>query len=288
VHLAGLELRNPVPLTYFAKELANPDFAVQLHAPLVLALAALGGWRIARAEPRLGWVLAYLAVAAGGQALGYLDHHLEVDVWHLVPHEFQWHGQLAIAICAAVGSVHLGRSLADRLSWPGDARLGQLLWISGPLVAALAPAVPYVGLADVYLVDVVRVEQSRRPVVDWIRSSTAIDAVFASPPQLGYLTVAGLTGRKCVAVPLGHLNPGVDGARLLAELRVLLDTNDEQEFLTLARRHRVSHLMMVGSSPDFGRLLSRRLQWRCLEPVFGNHPRGPVIFEVRSPERTGG
>jgi hypothetical protein len=243
VHLVSLEMRNPVPLTYFAKELGNPDFALQLHAPLVLLLAGVGVWRIVRAERLLWWVLGYLAVAVVGQALAYLEHWLEIGVPYLLPHEFQWHGQLAIGICAA--------------------------------------ALPFFEVADAYMVDLRRVVDTRRVVVNWIRGSTPIDAVFACTPLDGYLTVAGLSGRKCVAVPLGHLNPSVEGGRLLAELQTLLETDDEQEFLALARRHRVSYLLMDGASPNGARRLTRLLRWRSLSPVFEDQRHGALVFEVR-------
>jgi hypothetical protein len=288
VHLVGLPKRNLVPLSYFANELANPDFALQLHAPLVLVLAVIGGWRIARTEWRGWWVLGYLVVAGVGQMLGYLDRWLGVDVPYLLPHEFQWHWQLAVGICAAVGVVHVGRALERRLPWPREPWVARLLWIGGPLVAALAPALPYLGVADAYLVDVRRVVDSRREVVEWMQTSTPIDAVIACTPQTGYLTVAGLTGRKCVAVPIGHLNPSVEGRLLLDELRTLLATDDEGEFLKLARRHRVSYLLIDTVSPNRALRLSQLLQWRSLRPVFENGDRTSLVFEIRgdNSERT--
>jgi hypothetical protein len=155
-------------------------------------------------------------------------------------------------------------------------------------VAALAPALPFLEVADAYMVDLRRVVNTRGAVVDWIRGSTPIDAVFACTPLDGYLTVAGLSGRKCVAVPLGHLNPSVEGGRLLAELQTLLETDDEQEFLALARRHRVSYLLMDGASPNGARRLSRLLRWRSLSPVLDDQRHGALIFEVRTTERGAG
>jgi hypothetical protein len=284
IHLLSLPRQNPVPLSYFAKELGNPDFALQLHAPLVLVLAAIGVWPIARSGKGAGWVLGYLAVAALGQSPAYLERWLEIGLPYLLPHEFQWHGQLAVGICAAIGLVHLGRSLARRLPWPREPWVAHLLWIGGPLVAALAPAMPFLDVADAYMVDLRPVVETRREVVDWIQSSTPIEAVFACPPLDGYLTVAGLSGRKCVAVPLGHLNPAADGRRLLSELQTMLETDDEQEFLTLARQHQVSYLLMDGASPNGARRLSRILRWRSLTPVFDDQRYGALVFELRATE----
>ena len=161
-----------------------------------------------------------------------------------------------------------------------------------PLLIPVGPGISDIAsileVADAYMVDLRRVVNTRGAVVDWIRSSTPIDAVFACAPQDGYITVAGLSGRKCVAVPLGHLNPSVEGGRLLAELQTLLETDDEQEFLALARRHRVSYLLMDGASPNGARRLSRLLRWRSLSPVLDDQRHGALIFEVSTTERGAG
>jgi hypothetical protein len=131
------------------------------------------------------------------------------------------------------------------------------------------------------MVDLRQVVEPRRAAVDWIRDATPIDAVFACTPLEGHLTVAGLCGRKCVAVPIGHLNPAVEGARLLEDLEEMLDTEDERSFLTLAGRHRVSYVLVHAGSAQGARRLTRYLGWRSLRPVFEDPGQGTLIFELR-------
>ncbi len=287
-HLLALPSRNSVPMRYIARELSNPDFALALHAPLVLPLAVVGAVAVARTLPRLWWVLGWLGVAVVGQSLGYLHGLLGLRVPYLLPHEFQWHGQLALGVCAAAGSVWLGRHLARRLAWPREPWVAQLLWVGGATVAALVPTLPYVAVADVYLVNVRQVAASHHEVVEWLQAATPIDAVIACEPQTCHLVVAGLAGRKCVAPPIGHLNPSVDGAALLADLRTMLATGDEDEFLELARHHRVDYLLMDGDAPDGARRLNQRLHWRSLELLLEARQRPTLVFKIAQDQVAGG
>ena len=64
--------------------------------PLWGALA-IRDWR------QQGWLATWFALGTLGMLLGYAAHDLHWNVPWLIPHEFQWHVQLALGLAAAFG-----------------------------------------------------------------------------------------------------------------------------------------------------------------------------------------
>jgi hypothetical protein len=283
-HFIGMPHANPVPLQYFAAELTNPDFALQAHTPLIPLLGVVGVWLVLRRRPGAGWLVGYLAVAFMGQTAGYLHHLLGLPVAYLLPHEFQWHTQLAVGILAAISITELTGFLGRRLRWPSDPSLARLLWIGVLLVVVVIPNLLFVPLAGSYLVDLRQVQTANRETAEWIQSDTLLDDVFACDPLLCHLVVAGLTGRKCMAVPVGHMNPAVDARRRLGELSTLLVIEDEAEFIELARQHGVTHLLLRPRSPEEAEHARRLARFATTAPAFRSEAEGTVILELQEPE----
>ena len=75
-------------------------------------------------------------------------------------------------------------------------------------VLVLVPALIFVPLADSYLVRLPPLQAANRATVDWIERNTELEDVFACEPLFCHLVVAGLSGRKCMAVPIGHITLG--------------------------------------------------------------------------------
>lgn len=280
LHLIRVPRVNLAPIRYSAAELWNPDFALQLHTPLILPLACVGVWYSVRARVRLGWLLGMGVAGLAGQALGYAGALSGAPVPWMVPHEFQWHTQLCTGILAAVGLVMLGRAAAARFRWPHDRRLALVLWIGGGFAAALTPALQFLPLSGSYLLEVERITRGREETVEWLRHSTAIDEVVACSPLLGHLVVAGLTGRKCVAVPPGHMNPASDATIRLADLSQLLRTGDEAEFVRIASDYRVSYIYVEVSTTEDAERISRLDRWRSTERAFEAERAPAVVFRV--------
>lgn len=112
VHLARLEKRNTHPLRYFAPELHELSYAAHWHAPLVPVLGLIGAVIVVRTTPRCAWIVGYLVVGLPGllgQVVGYVGHDLSWPIPYLVPHEFQWHEQFALAVCVAVATTTIAR-----------------------------------------------------------------------------------------------------------------------------------------------------------------------------------
>ena len=282
LHLVLLPKRNLAPLRYFANELSDPNFALQLYVPSVPILAVVGMWFIIRNHPRVIWVVGYLLVGVVGQAAGYLNHFLGVRIPYLLPHEFQWHTQLAVGVCAAVGISGIVLHLVQRVPWPTEKWVAQFLWVGLLFVAALSPALPYVKFAGSYLVEVTDLSKLRRDTTTWIRGNTSIEEVFACQPLEAYLVVAGLTGRKCVAVPIGHMNPSVNAAKRLSDLDTMLVTQNEEEFSRFAAQYGVNYLMMNSRSAVETDRLRLLFSWRSLTPEFKSSAEQVVIFKIIS------
>ncbi len=276
MYLARLDVVNPAPVRYAAAEIWNLDYALQLHVPLLLPLAAVGLWVALRDPVRWGWVVGSFVVACTGQIAGYIGSGLGVEVPWMVPHEFQWHTQVCTGVLAAIGLVKFGERVAGRLRWPADRQMALVLWIGGGFVATLAPALPFIPLAQAYLVDVERVVEGRREAIDWLRSSTLPGDVIACRPLLGHLVVSGLAGRKSVAVPVGHMNPTSDALQRSRDLETMLSSSDGGEVVRLAERYKVSHFYLEYSDDQQLSAGQRFQMWHWAERVFVA-PRAPIV-----------
>lgn len=183
----------------------------------------------------------------------------------MLPHEFQWHEQLAFLMGAAVAVTRLSERLASRAR-PVRRRAVRLGWAAGLLVLAVGPALPSLPLADSYVHRLDRGWNSMLATAAWVRASTPFDAVFACDPDAGYY-LSGLTGRKCLALPPGHMNPASDVETRYSDLREMLSTPNESVFRSLAARYGATYLLAI---PAPGTARAARAvygAWKCLEPA---------------------
>ena len=268
VHMVKLPKANPIPLRFFAPELIERDFYAHAQAPLIVVCALVGVWFILRSSPRAVWIVTYALVGLVGQAAGYLAQRPSWNVPYLLPHEFQWHGQLAVGLCAAVGVAGMATQLARR-SRPADATFKRVLWTVFLCAVATLPAAGGLVRASVYFVDLESLLARTSPLRDWIFSNTSLDDTFICPAETGYQIVSGLTGRKCIAVAPGHTNPAVDLGRRYADINTLLTTTERETFLHLAQSYDATHLLHAPASPEaLPALLARYAAWPELSLEF--------------------
>lgn len=262
--LAAQPLRNPAPLAYFASELSDPAFALQARTPAVPLLGLVGVFLAAR-SPRLAWLPGYLLAAALGQAAGYAAHWWRWPVPFLLPHQCQWHTQLALGVGAAVAITALGRTLALWLVHRrGASRPPAWSWLVSASLAllALSPALIEVDRIQRYAMQPGPLRRGERELVEFVARETPIDATIICPARQGYLLIAGRTGRKLVAVPDGHMSPRVDAAARLRDLERLLATESEAEFRELAARYDARWLAVIAHAADEATPLRRRYERR--------------------------
>jgi hypothetical protein len=258
----GLPRTNAAPHHWFAPELHDPRFALHLHAPLIVPLGLVGLWLAARRWRDEGWLVAYFAIGLAGQLAGYLGHDAAWRIPWVLPHEFQWHEQLALMIAAASATVWLATRFAAgvRGARRGTARRAG---IAALLALSVAPALFSLPVADSYLMRLDERWRASLATARWVRANTPHEAVFACPPETGFF-LSGLTGCKVVALPPGHMNPAADVDTRLSDLSEMLTTRDEQDFLRLAARYRVTHLLVTPRTSGARAVYSR---WGSLEPV---------------------
>jgi len=254
---------NEAAYHWFAPELHDPRFALHAHAPVVVLLGVAGLWLSARRWRAVGWLPGYFAVGLVGQALGYLGHDRGWPLPWVLPHEFQWHEQLALMIAAAVAIVELSSALANRV--PRAAR-ATARWAGALALLALGigPALSRVEIADLYPMRLDQRWASMLATARWVRGHTALESVFVCTPDAGY-DISGLTGRKCVVLPPGHMNPAANFEARLADVRDMLTTRDEHVFLPLARRYRADYLLALPEPGTSEALRGIYDRWDCLE-----------------------
>lgn len=265
IHQLSLPRGNLAPQHWFGPELHDPRFALHLHAPLVVPLGLVGLWRAARHWRATGWLVIYWTIALVGELAGYAGHDLGWRVPWIIPHEFQWHEQLALMIAAAAAVSELSQRLAARAR-PAARRMMATGWAAALLALAVGPALPSLPLADSRVLSLDRGWSSMLATAAWVRASTPFDAVFACDPEAGYY-LSGLTGRKCLALPPGHMNPASDVERRYADLREMLTTPDEGVFRSLAAHYGATYLLAI---PAPGTARAARAvygAWECLEPA---------------------
>jgi hypothetical protein len=261
----ALSRANAAPHHWFAPELHDPRFALHLHAPLILPLGLFGLWLAARRWRQEGWLVAYFAIGLAGQLAGYLGHDAGWRIPWVLPHEFQWHEQLGLMIAAAIAITRISTHLAAGLR-AGRRDVARRTWITALLALGAAPALLSLPVADSFLIRLDERWQSSLKTASWIRTNTPREAVFACPPETGFF-LAGLTGRKVIALPPGHMNPAADVEVRLSDLGRMLSTRDEEVFQPLAARYGATHLLVT---PEPGAATFAREtygHWRCLEPA---------------------
>jgi hypothetical protein len=274
----GLERLNTVPMRYTAPELFNPDFALQWHAPLLLPLAALGLWCLWR-RPAAGWVLPILALGLAGQLPVIVEALGLGSPFRLLPHEFQWHTQVATAVLAACGITAVAALVAGRLR---RLQVPDVAWSALIAIAVLSSSLWFVPLAGSYQVDLGEFERRRGPLAEWIRRAVPPDAVFAADPHHCLLTVAGLTGRRCVAVPPGFMNPSVAPGHREAVLTTILTTKDDETFLAAMHTAGATHLLVIVDAPGSAALARRAASSPSLRLGFSSADGRQLVFQVPS------
>jgi len=235
---------NDAPRHWFAPELHELAFALHAYAPLVW-LAGLAGLREALRRWRAhGWLVAWFALGVIGMLLGYAGHDLHWPVPWSIPHEFQWHAQLALTLAAAFGIASLATRLARRGRANVTARAG---WALGLAALAVGPGAFHLEDAGRFVTRLDEPWQAFMRVADAVAAATPSGAVIAAPPEVSYF-VAGLTGRRAVALPAGHTNPAVDPVARGLDVDSMLTTRDDARFTALVRRFQVAALLLPAGS----------------------------------------
>lgn len=273
---------NTAPYTYFAVELEQPRYALYAHWPVIIPLGLYGLWHLWRRDPAAWWVIVYWVVGVLGQVSGYLGRWAGWPAPVLVPHEFQWHSQLAFGLAAAVALREIGRRvLAQRPAGgaPVSAVAVAVLVISGVTWALGWRQLPE---PEYEFRDAGRLLARHGATAAWLRAHSDINDVCAADIDIGYEVIGGLTGRKCIAVPTGHMSPASDALRRMADLGRLVTARHEAEFCRVARAYGVRYYVVTSDHRDRGRRrLAQRLQWTTLAPVFADPDSGTVVFRVR-------
>ncbi len=279
IHMVGIQAGDPRLMRFFAGELAEPDFYAQARTPLVVPAALLGVWCVVLRYPGSVWLVAYLVVGLLGQAGGYVAGLTGWSVLQFLPHEFQWHAQFAIGVCAAIGLMHVALGLA------GGRRALQPLFGVMLMTIVLGPGLRDLGRARDYLISLEPLLADTRELRAWILTNTGLADTFVCEPDTAHQIVAPLTGRKCVVVSPGHTNPAVDLHARLRAMNELLHTADAQRFHQLAQQYCVDYLLQRAASADeLVTLRARYAAWPALAPVFASSDGRWIAYRVSASE----
>lgn len=247
---------NDAPHHWFGPELHDPRFALQSQAPLAPVLGLVGLVLVARRREQEGWLLGWALVAAAGLALGYAGHDLGLPVPWVIPHEFQWHLQLALMIAAAVASVRL----AARFT-----RGARAVAVAALLaVASLAPVLPHLRDAGANLMPRDEHLGPLQRMSEWIRRNLPARSVLIVSPEPGYL-VSALSGTRCIVVPTGHLNPAANPGARMRDLVAMLDAPDDRTLARLASRYDARYLLLTADLAPMAVIRKRFDAWPGLE-----------------------
>jgi len=262
---------NDAPRNWFAPELHEAAFALHAYTPLVWVAGLAGlatAWRSWREH---GWLVAWFALGVIGMLLGYAGHDLHGRLPWTLPHEFQWHAQLALTLAAAFGIATLATRLARRGRGPvsGTARAA---WALALAALAVGPGAFHLADAGRFVIRLDAPWQAFIHVADAVAAATPEGAAVAAPPETSYF-LAGLTGRSAVALPAGHTNPAVDPFARAADVESLLTTHDDARFAELIRRHHVAALLLPAAltpgDPAPGQFAARPALTRIALPESG-------------------
>ncbi len=261
--LAGPVL-NAAPRQWFGPELMDARFVLHAGTPLVLPLGLAGFAQCVRSFSRLGWLVAYAGVALAGTAAGYAAHELGWPVPYLIPHEFQWHLQLAWCVAAALATCSIARTLA--LRWPAG-KAGPIVY--GTVIAALAlgPALLQWPSMGSYVLRLDERWTPMRALASEISSLAEPGAVLGCEPELGYF-LSGLAGTRAQLLPEGHLNTRASVKDRVEAMRTLLQTDEEPRFLSALERLPLDLLLHLPVDPRQMRTLEQRYAgWDVLRRI---------------------
>ncbi len=234
-HLVTIPFNNAAPMRYFSRYLNHPVYALHSGTPLLIPLAILGLVIVARkSHAPLSWVLGYLGVGLVGQGFGYLHRWFGLPLPVFLPHEFQWHGQFAVGILAAVGIVALSRRVARRAESESLRRLTTALAATALVVVVAAPVAGRAldRIDDPWHTTVCSPDIAA--TAQWIKKNTAITDVFVCRYPPGYYEIAGRTGRKLILMPEARANIAADVRQRRRDLHRLETVQDPDEFLAIA------------------------------------------------------
>ena len=147
-------------------------------------------------------------------------------------------------------------------------------------IVTFVPALGHARFAGHYFIDPDVMLGGQSECVAWIRENTTLDDVFVTEPETGYLLVAGMTGRKCVALPLGHLNPAANAARRTRDVENMLAATDEASFRQIARRYKANYLLIVERASDPPPVPHARTRWAKLREAFSSADGGTRLYEI--------
>jgi hypothetical protein len=272
-----------------ASEMDSPAFALHAATPLVIPLAILGVVLVARrpAGPA-AWVLAYLAVGVVGQGTGYLHRAWQDSPLPVVlPHEFQWHGQLAVGILAAVGLVSLSRWVGGRMR----ERLRSSVMTAASACVLVFLVVAPDGARAVGRIDEYWKSGRRSPEVqatmEWVKGNTEITDVFVCRYLPAYYELAGCTGRKLILMPEARANISADVLQRRRDLHRLETTQDPGEFLAIAVDRYGARFAYL--TPDKHNLLERWSGWDIFDTAYRSPNGERVILRITDnrPRRPG-
>ncbi len=248
-------------------ELTRPAFWLQSGTPLMVPLAVVGAVVLVRRRAKeRSWVLGYLGVGVAGQLPVLVGWLLNRSALGLLPHEFQWHGHIAVGILSAVGVVELARGLGRRCGRSNRSRVVTVGVVLALLAGAVGPdAKGALGRIDDYWYRW-RGSADVEAASAWIREHTALTDVFLCRYFTGYHDVAGRTGRKLVLVPETRANPAADVLRRRRDWSRLENLRDPAEFVAIAvGRYGVGYAYLTDNDSD---LLERWRKWSVFEMVY--------------------
>jgi hypothetical protein len=277
-HMIAIHARNPYLLEIATPEIAQPGFYAHAYAPLVVPAALLGAWVILRHAPQTFWAVGCLLAALLLQLPAYLVYCKGLAIPYALPHEMQWHMQLAEGLCAAVAITWVARKLAQAAKRP---RL--VLPAAGLLAAVVAgPTLWQSARQGEYFIGLDQLLNRTRETRAWIVSHTSLEDTIACDPELGYAVVSGLTGRKCIAVSPGHMNPTPHVQERFAESRERLSAEDPTVAAAIARRYGAGYLFFTFASPESARAATEACD-RCreLERCFSSDDGSAIIYRIR-------
>ena len=260
-HLARMPHINLKPFHYFAMNLFANRYAFYAHMPAIPLLALYGLWHAARPTPGARWLLAYVLVGVAGQVPGYIAKEAELPLPYFVPHEFQWHTQLALGIAAGIGAARLARAAVGRARDPGGPKpvLATLL-----LLATVAIGVHGAGVLhgqdrtaddvlpapDIEFIDAHTPLGRQQALLGWLRTHTKLDTVIAADVSTSYFLISGAAGRKSVALPLEHANPAIAAVQRATDVSALLETPSAAALQTVVSRYHAAYLVLTDEPYD--------------------------------------
>jgi hypothetical protein len=245
-HLIRLQRNNPVPSSWNSPLMFDVHYWLPLGVPWLGPLAVVGTvwlWRTRRRAT--GWVLGYAACGLLGQVPAVVNRLWTTSWPTLVPHQFQWHAQIAIALLAAAGLVRLVRLATESL------RPNAVAWAWGlAMVLVLAGAFPGVGQRFETNWIPTDLPPPQAEAVEWLRDHAGIYDVICCDPQTAYWTIAPRTGCKFVTFPAGHANIAARMGDRDRDYQVLMSTTDRSCFSQLVDKHAVQYIWIDAQHRD--------------------------------------